>query len=38
VQGSQNGRFINLHNSLKLKNSHKKKHKKYKITKKNNFH
>jgi len=23
VQGSQNGRFINLHNSLKLQNSQK---------------
>jgi len=24
VQGSQNGRFVNLHNSLKLQNSQKK--------------
>ena len=38
MQGSQNGRFINLHNSLKLQNSQK--HKKYKITKnkQNNFY
>jgi len=31
VQGSQNGRFVNLHNSLKFQNSQK--NKKYKITK-----
>ena len=33
MQGSQNGPFINLHNSLKLQNSQKK-HKIYKIIKK----
>ena len=32
MQGSQNGRFVNLHNSLKLQNLQKT-HKKYKITK-----
>jgi len=31
AQGSQNGRFVNLHNSLKFQNSQK--NKKYKITK-----
>jgi len=35
VQGSQNGRFINLHNSLKLQNSEK--NTKLQKTKQNNF-
>jgi len=38
VQGSQNGRFINLHNSLKLQNSQKNtKNTKLQKIKKNNF-
>jgi len=38
VQGSQNGRFVNLHNSLKLQNSQKNtKNRKLKKNKQNNF-
>ena len=38
VQGSQNGRFINLHNSLKLQNSQKNtKNTKLQKNKQNNF-